>query len=326
MNSIFKQIIKKIKEYDTIVIARHVGPDPDAVASQIALRDIISYNYPNKKVYAVGTGVSRFKFLGNLDKIDESTLMHALLIITDVPRFDRVDSAYKPRYDYTIKIDHHPCEEQVCDLELVDDTASSACQLITELVYKTRLKINKDIASKLYVGIVADSDRFLLSYTSGKTLELSAKLLNDYDLDLMNIYQNLYDRSINERRFEAYLINNLTITENGFGYIKITEEIIKEYGVDSSTASNMVNNLNFIRELKAWAFSSYDEKIGLFKINIRSRGLVINDVAEQYNGGGHKFASGARLKTEEEVDELFKALDERCKRISESKENNHSTE
>lgn len=313
MNSIFKQILKKIKEYDTIVIARHIGPDPDAVASQLALKDIIEYNFPHKKVYAVGTGVSRFKFLGILDKIDESTLEHALLIITDVPRFDRVDGAYKPRYDYTIKIDHHPCDGEVCDLELVDESSSSACQLITELVYKTKLKINAEIASKLYIGIVADSDRFLLSYTSGKTLELASKLLNDYNLDLMELYQNLYDRSINERRFEAYIINNLTITENGFGYIKITEDVIKQYEVDSSTASNMVNNLNFIRELKAWAFSSFDEKIGLYKINIRSRGLVINDVAEEYNGGGHKFASGARLKTEEEVDKLFEALDNRCK-------------
>ncbi len=319
MNSIFKQILKKIKEYDTIVIARHVGPDPDAVASQLALKDIIEYNFPHKKVYAVGTGVSRFKFLGILDKVDESTLEHDLLIITDVPRFDRVDGAYKPRYDFTIKIDHHPCDEVICDLELVDESSSSACQLITELVYKTKLKINKDIASKLYLGIVADSDRFLLSYTSGKTLELSSKLLNDYNLDLMELYQNLYDRSINERRFEAYIINNLTITENGFGYIKITDDVIKKYEVDSSTASNMVNNLNFIRELKAWAFSSFDDKIGLYKINIRSRGLVINDVAEEYNGGGHKFASGARLKTEEEVDLLFEALDKRCK---EDKENN----
>ena len=59
--------------------------------------------------------------------------------------------------------------------------------------------------------------------------------------------------------------------------------------------------------------------MGLYKINIRSRGLVINDVAEEYNGGGHKFASGARLKSEEEVDLLFEALDKRCK---EDKENN----
>ena len=36
-----RRIYKKIKQYDTIVIARHVSPDPDAIASQTALRDAI---------------------------------------------------------------------------------------------------------------------------------------------------------------------------------------------------------------------------------------------------------------------------------------------
>ena len=45
---ICKQIYKKIKKYNTIVVARHVGPDPDAIASQIALRDTIKLNFPNK--------------------------------------------------------------------------------------------------------------------------------------------------------------------------------------------------------------------------------------------------------------------------------------
>ena len=312
-SSIFKQIVKKIKEYDEIVIARHIGPDPDDIASTIALRDLIKLNFPNKSVYAVGSGVSRFKYFGALDKIDEKSLKNALLIICDVPQFERVDSASKEYYDYTIKIDHHPYDEKVCDLELVDETSSSTCQLITELVYNTRLKLNKEIAEILFMGIVSDSDRFLLSYTTPKTLLLSSRLLNDYNFELMPLYNNLYERPISERKFESYIINNITITENGFGYIKITDDIINEYNVDAGTASNMVNDLNFIKELKVWAFSSYDEKQGLFKINIRSRGIVINEIASKYHGGGHKFASGARIKTEEEVNELFKALDEACK-------------
>ena len=312
-SNIFKQIVKKIKEYDEIVIARHIGPDPDAIASTIALRDLIKLNFPNKKVYAVGSSVSRFKYFGSLDKVDENTLTNALLIICDVPKFDRVDSANKDKYNYTIKIDHHPCDEIVSDLELVDETSSSTCQLITELVYSTKLKIDKSIAEKLFMGIVSDSDRFLLSYTTPKTLLLSSKLLNDYNFELMPLYNNLYERPISERKFESYIIDNMTITENGFGYIKITDDIINEFKVDAGTASNMVNDLNFIKELKVWAFSSYDEKLGLFKINIRSRGIVINEIASNFHGGGHKFASGARIKTEEEVNELFKALDEACK-------------
>lgn len=317
LNSIYRQILKKIKEYDEIVIARHVGADPDAVASQIALREIIRLNFPDKKVYAVGVSVSRFKYFGILDKIDESVLTDALLIILDVPRFDRVDSAYRPRYKYAIKIDHHPCDEQVCELEWVDDTASSTCQMITEFAYKTKLKMNKEIASNLYSGIVSDSDRFLLSYTTPKTLELSARLLNDYHFDLVPLYDNLYDRPLNERKFEAYILENMTITENGFGYFKVTDDDIKNYEVDVGTASNLVNNFNFIKELKVWALSSYDEKTEVFKINIRSRDIPINEVAEKMGGGGHKFASGARLKTDELVDELFKALDEECQRYNE---------
>mgnify|MGYP006384950715 FL=1 len=50
----YNEIIDKIREYDTIVIARHVGVDPDALCSQLALRDSIRLTYPNKKVSAVG--------------------------------------------------------------------------------------------------------------------------------------------------------------------------------------------------------------------------------------------------------------------------------
>ena len=44
-----RKIYKKIRQYDTIVIARHISPDPDAIASQIALRDAIKLTFPNKK-------------------------------------------------------------------------------------------------------------------------------------------------------------------------------------------------------------------------------------------------------------------------------------
>lgn len=313
LTSISKQIIKKIKEYNTIVIARHIGPDPDAIASEIALRDIIKLNYPNKSVYAVGAGVAKFKYFGTLDKIDDVDFSKSLLIVLDVPRFERVDSVNPELFKYTIKIDHHPCDELVCDLELVDETSSSTCQLIAEIIYQSKLKLNREIAEKIFMGIIADSDRFLLSYTTPKTFNIAARLLNDYKFELTPLYNNLYERGINERRFESYIIENINISENGFGYIKITDDIIKKYDVDSSTASNLVNDLNFIKELKVWAFSSYDAKAELYKINIRSRGIVINEIAEKFNGGGHKFASGARLKTEEEVNELFASLDAVCK-------------
>ena len=64
MFNIYKRIYKKIKEYDTIVIARHIGPDPDALASQIGLKEIIQNKFPKKKVYAVGCPAAKFRFIG----------------------------------------------------------------------------------------------------------------------------------------------------------------------------------------------------------------------------------------------------------------------
>ncbi len=315
MNNIHKQILKKIREFNTIVIARHIGPDPDAITSEVALRDIIKLNFPEKKVYAIGSGVSKFKCFGILDKIPEDVnFSDSLYIILDVPRFDRVDGPKKEEFKYTIKIDHHPCEKGITDIELVDDTAASCTQMITDFVFDTKLELNKEIAETLYAGIIADSDRFLLSYTSPKTLYLAAMLMEKYKIDIMNTYNKLYERPMKERRFESFLITNLKVTPNGFGYIKITNSLIKEFDVDSSTASNMINDLNFIKELKCWAFSSFDENSKIFKINIRSRNIPINQVAEKFNGGGHKFASGARLKDEEMVDALFEALDKECEK------------
>ena len=42
-------------------------------------------------------------------------------------------------------------------------------------------------------------------------------------------------------------------------------------------------------------------------------------VAEKYNGGGHKLASGARITSFEEVDLLVKDLDNVCKKYIESR-------
>ena len=312
MNIAIKQIIKKIKEYDNIVIARHIGPDPDAVASEIALRDSIKLTYPKKNVYAVGNSVSKFKYFGSLDRIVNNSNKQ-LLIVLDVPNKSRIDSINYDDYDYVIRIDHHPNVEEIADLELVDVNASSTCELITLLIKNSKLKMNKSIASNLFLGIVADSDRFLLSYTTTETFKLVTELIENYNLDISALYRNLYDRPINEVRFQAYITLNMTITENNFGYIKLDKKIMDEYNVDTSAASNMINNFNYINELLCWAFSSYDEKNDIYKINIRSRGPVINDIASKYNGGGHKYASGARIKENEDVDRLFNELDKATK-------------
>lgn len=316
INPVIKKIYKKIKKYNTIVIARHIGPDPDAVCSQIALRDTIKATFPSKNVYAVGMSVSRFKSFGTLDKINEEELDNPLLIVLDVPNISRIDGITFSRYKEVIKIDHHPYEDKMGDTELVDTASCSVAQLIGELVLNTRLKLTKEVAENIFLGIVSDSDRFLLQYTTAKTFKIVNQIIEKTNLDFTNLYVRLYERPLNEIRFQGYLAQNLITTENGFAYIKITTDDIKNFGVDSSTASNMINNFNYIKEIKVWTFITYDQKSTMYKVNIRSRNVVINDIATKYHGGGHKFASGVRTTNEADIDNLIKDLDERCREIN----------
>lgn len=316
INPVIKKIYKKIKKYNTIVIARHIGPDPDAVCSQIALRDTIKATFPSKNVYAVGMSVSRFKSFGTLDKINEEELDNPLLIVLDVPNISRIDGITFSKYNEVIKIDHHPYEDKMGDTELVDTTSCSVAQLIGELVLNTRFKLTKEVAENIFLGIVSDSDRFLLQYTTAKTFKIVNQIIEKTNLDFTNLYVRLYERPLNEIRFQGYLAQNLITTENGFAYIKITTDDIKNFGVDSSTASNMINNFNYIKEIKVWTFITYDQKSTMYKVNIRSRNVVINDIAAKYHGGGHKFASGVRTTSEVDIDNLIKDLDERCLEVN----------
>ncbi len=312
MNSLFKKIYNQIKKYDTIVIARHVGPDPDALGSSIGLRNSIRETFPEKKVYAIGYPTSKFKYIGDLDRFTEDMYQNSLLIVTDTPDRKRVDGVEVEKFDYSIKIDHHPFIEKFCDLELIDDSSSSASQLIMELIFNTKLKINKEIAEKLFIGLVADTDRFLFYYTTSKTFDLVSKLIKETNLDFSKSYDNLYLRPFKEIRFEGYLFHELKITENGFGYVKITEEELTKYEVDAATAGNMVNNFNYINEVYAWGVFTYDKNNNNVRGSIRSRGPIINEVASKYNGGGHMFASGVRVDNFDVVDSLIKDLDKVC--------------
>ena len=310
--NIYKRIYAKIKKNDTIVIARHVGADPDALCSQIALRDSILNTFPNKKVYAVGAPASRFRFLGSLDKFNDEMYENSLLIVLDVPDKKRVDGVDVNKFKEKIKIDHHPVVDEYCDIEISDDKSSSTCQLILELLFATKLKLTREIAEKLYIGIVSDTNRFLYYYTSSRTFELVSQLIKETGLEISGLYDNLYMRPLKEYKFQGYISDNLTVTENGFAYIKITDEILQKYEVDAATAGNMINNFNYIEEIIVWLMMSEDKINDYIRVSLRSRGPVINEVASHYNGGGHIYASGCRLKNFDEAEPLIQELDELC--------------
>ena len=320
INNVYKKIYKQIKKYDTIVIARHIGADPDALGSQFAMKEIIKNQYPKKNVYAIGNPSNRFKFMGTLDKIDDIDTSKCMLIVLDTPDLKRIDGANPNDYGYVIKIDHHPFIDEFGNISVICDSASSTCQLILEYVFANKIKIDTSIAENIYIGIVADTGRFMHSYTSKRTFELVTRMIDMTNIDFTSLYEPLYMRPLAEIRFQGYIYDNMTVTDHGVAYIKIDDELLKEYGVDSASAGNIISELKCVNEILVWIFLTEDKKSNLIRANIRSRGPVINEIASIFGGGGHKLASGARLTSWKQADDLIKSLDELASKFLETEE------
>ena len=314
----YKEIYKAIKKYSEIVIARHIGADIDALGSQLAMQEIIKETFPEKKVYAIGAYSSKFKFVGQLDREEDLKLENPLLIVLDTPKTSRIDTLDLSKYSFKIKIDHHPLEEKFGDIELVNDKSSSACEVVIDLCNNTKLKMNKIAAERLFMGIVSDTNRFMYPSTSYETMNKAAKLIEEFCVNPPELYEKMYLRDLVELRFEGYMLQNLKVTKNKVAYIKITDEIQKEFNVDAATPGNMIGSLSYINDFIVWVTFSEDKKQNLVRVSIRSRGPVINTIAMQYNGGGHKLASGVKLPDFTLSDALIADLDKLCKEYLEN--------
>lgn len=319
----YKEIFKAIKAYNNIVIARHVGVDPDAMSSQIALKNSIKLTFPEKNVYAIGNGTIKFNFIGKLDKaVNFDNLEKILLIVVDTPDKKRVDMEELTHYECSVKIDHHPFIEKFCDIEYIKDDKSSASEIVYDLLKNTKLELNKEICEILYTGMVADTNRFLFNNSKAETFKVVSEMIEDYDIDITKVYLNLYKRPLAEVKFFGYMAENMEKTQNGVGYIKLPNKVIEEYNVDPATGGNSINEFNNIEELLVWLSATEDVKNKVIRVSVRSRGPVINKLLEKHGGGGHALASGVKLKTFEEVETLIKDLDKLCLEYKESSDGN----
>ena len=315
-----KKILEKIKEFDTIIIHGHVNPDGDCIGSQYGLKYLIEETFPDKKVIITGSASKYVSFLGEPSILeDESLFENALSICVDCPVCERLSDNRYNKAKYSIKIDHHNDYNVYCDYEYIDSFAPSCTQIITEFykMFSDELKMSEKSATALYVGMLTDTGRFSHGNISPKTFNCASILL-EHGVNLEFVNNSLSLETEDALRLKGYCLNNFKVTENGFAYITLTYDEFTKFGVGEEVASSLVTSISTMKECPVWALIIENkEKI---RLRLRSRGPAINELASNYNGGGHKLASGGTLKSWDDLEEFIKLADELVKKY---KENNN---
>lgn len=297
-------ILNKIKEYNTIIIHGHRRPDGDCYGSQFGLKHALLATYPEKNVYVVGEECDYCSFLGKMDQISDEMYKGALAICVDCASLDRLSDQRHSLADYIIKIDHHIAVDNYGNYQYVEEEAPACTQIITDLIIKGNLTMTKEAAFALYTGLVTDTGRFRFDSVVSHTFDVASYLLN-YGVNPSELDNYLSVETLNTLKLKGYVLSNFQITEEGFAYIKITRDIVKQFNVSDEEASNQVGTISTIEGCPVWALiMEYpDDEI---RIRLRSRGPVINTLAEEYQGGGHAKASGAKLNDWSELDGFVK--------------------
>jgi phosphoesterase RecJ-like protein len=309
-----RQIIDTIASYETIVIHRHVRPDPDAYGSQLGLKELILANYPEKKVYAVGEHDTSLSFLAEPDQIADEIYENALVIVTDTANTERIDDQRYTKGKMVVKIDHHPNDDQYGDLLWVETTASSCSEMIYELFEEGKeianWKLSDASARLLFAGIVGDTGRFQFPSTTVKTFKVAAELIT-YNFDRNQIFDGMYEMEQKLLTLQGYIYQNFVMDENGAAYVKLTKELLAEFKVVPSEASLLVGCLGSVKGICAWVI--FIEEEDQIRVRLRSKGPIINTLAKEFNGGGHPLASGATAYSWQEADRVTTRLKDICK-------------
>ncbi|MCR5469059.1 MAG: bifunctional oligoribonuclease/PAP phosphatase NrnA [Lachnospiraceae bacterium] len=312
--SLIKDLDSILTGMNSVAIGGHIRPDGDCVGSTLATYNYLKKYYPNIEVKLFLQPIQDyFRFLNLSSDITwdlSEDKVFDLFIVLDCGDADRLGDSkkYLEKARHTACIDHHVSNSGFADLEFIYPEASSTCELVYELMDKS--KVDKDIAECLYVGMVHDTGVFQYSCTSKKTMCYAGELM-DKGIDYSKIVNDtFFAKTFNENRALGHALDKSRLYLDG----KVVSSVfylseMEEYGIKPSELDSVVSNLLRTKGVEVSIFM-YEVAPGELKVSTRSKGKVnVAELCMRHGGGGHERAAGCSCRKSYE-DGLNEFLDE----------------
>ncbi|ALV22991.1 MULTISPECIES: DHH family phosphoesterase [Carnobacterium] len=306
----YEEVLEVIKTYETIIVHRHMRPDPDALGSQGGLVEILKASFPAKKILKAGGPVGDLAFLATMDDVMDKDYQDALVIVTDTANRPRISDERYLKGTKLIKIDHHPNDDAYGDFQIVNIEASSCSEIIVDFytANQQQLTMTDEAARLLYAGIVGDTGRFLYPSTTPHTMRVAAGLMEyNFIPNEVNNQMNVISQKV--AKLTGYVLQNIELTSTGVAKVMLTKEVMERFGVMDTETSSIVAVPGTMEGVLLWGIF-VEQPEGHFRCRLRSKGPVINEIAKLHHGGGHPLASGANAKNRAEVDQIIAELEQ----------------
>lgn len=322
-----EEIVRLIKEADTIVITSHRSPDGDSVGSSLGMLRFIEKLNPSVQVCHPDPMPESLTWVVDEDEIinaeeEEEQVKHLmakadLLFALDYNATDRMGEPMSTWFTEAtgkkVMIDHHLHPDDFVDVSISDPGTGSTSELVYQLISDAGLNelMDNNIGTPLYLGIMTDTGSFRFSSVTPRTHEVLGELLRA-GVNHTAVHEKTFDNNrLDKMRLRSHILSeSLEVDLNyGIAIIHVTDEELKRFNYIKGDTDGLVNEALSLKGVKVAVF--FTEKDGGVKISFRSKGDVsVNKIAvEHFEGGGHKNASGGSSNnTLDEAITRFKSL------------------
>ncbi len=311
--------MQTIESASSVGIVCHVAPDGDALGSLLALALALDAKGIAVQPSWDGDPVelpAQYDFLPGADLLVKTNDFRPpeVAIAVDCAAADRMGKLEErvKKAKIVINIDHHP-NTKFGAIKLIDESAASTSELVTQLLSRMGAEITADIATCLYAGLVTDTGRFAYASVIPRT-HATAAFLIQRGVKVDDVSQKLYESyRFGYLKILGRALERATLEENPtFVLSHLTKADREEIGVTMDDTDDVIDTLRAIRDCDVTVlFKELDD--GTWKGSFRSKGDTdVGAVAEQLGGGGHRLAAGFSLKPplEEAVEKVREALRE----------------
>lgn len=284
----------------TVGISGHIRPDGDCVGSCLGMSLYIKKNYPDIKVSVFLEKIPpELMFIKDAELVDNTFTANEesfdLFIALDCGK-ERLGDAEKffDNAKQTVNIDHHVSNPGTGDVNYIVPTASSACELVYDVLDKDKLDV--EIAKALYTGMVTDTGVFKYSNTSPKTMKVAAELIG-YGFDFGSLIDHVfYEKTyLQNQILGRALLESMLVLDGRCIVSVISKQTMDFYGASSNDLDGIVSQMLLTIGVDCSLFM-YEISPLEYKVSLRSNGAVdVAKIAGLFGGGGHVRAAGCTV-------------------------------
>ena len=302
------RILEEVRGCRSIGISGHENPDGDCAGACMGMALYLRKAMPEARVDVFleslhdelvrnipGADTIKTDFTTDLDRYDA-------FIVLDSAK-DRISGAeaFFDGAGKTINIDHHVSNSGCAMVNYVDGAASSACELVYEVLDHSL--IDQEVAQALYVGRVTDTGCFRFPSTSRRTMEIAGDLIT-YGFDFSTIVREVYFEKtwVQQKMLGKALVKSKSMLGGMCIMSRLSQESIMSLGGRGQDVDGIVSAMVSTTGADCAIFA-HEKASGDWKVSLRSNKVVnVSAIAEAFGGGGHFHASGCTISRDRSIE------------------------